>query len=463
MTHDLIVLGGGAGGMAASRTAARMGKSVALVQDGPVGGDCTFTGCVPSKTLIEAAGSGIAFDEAMRRVRSTVADIAATESADVLRGEGIDVVETRGRFTGRGVVQAGGRTLRAPKVVVATGAGPAVPPLAGLDEVTYLTSETIWNLEKAPASMVVLGGGAIGCELAQALARYGIRVTMVEATDRLLTKEEPEAGHVVSNALVRDGVDLRLGAKVTRVGRGMAGGVGVVLEDGTIIEADQLLVAVGRKPSTDGLDLDAAGVRTDEGGNIITDDRLATSADGVFAVGDVTGKLPFTHAADQMGRTAALNALRWPLRLRFRAGQVPWVTFTSPEVARVGMSEADAVVHGGQVAYLPMSAVDRAVAAGRTEGFIKIIAGPRILTRNLAGGRILGATIVAPCAGEMIHEIAFAMRTRAFTGRLAQTVHAYPTWSTGIRSAAAQFFLELDGRSARPAVPDDQRDTRPQE
>ena len=463
MTHDLIVLGGGAGGMAASRTAARMGKSVALVQDGQVGGDCTFTGCVPSKTLIEAAGSGIAFDEAMRRVRSTVAEIAATESADVLRGEGIDVVEARGRFTGRGVVQAGGRSLRAPKVVVATGAGPAVPPLAGLDEVTYLTSETIWDLEKAPASMVVLGGGAIGCELAQALARYGIRVTMVEATDRLLTKEEPEAGRVVRDALVRDGVDLRLGARVTRVRRGMAGSVGVVLEDGTSVEADQLLVAVGRKPVTDGLDLDAAGVSTDESGNIVTDDRLATSADGVFAVGDVTGKLPFTHAADEMGRTAALNALRWPLRLRFHAGQVPWVTFTSPEVARVGMSEADAVAHGGQVAYLPMSAVDRAVAAGRTEGFIKIIAGPRTLTRNLAGGKILGATIVAPCAGEMIHEIAFAMRTRAFTGRLAQTVHAYPTWSTGIRSAAAQFFFELDGRSARPAVPDDQRDTRPQE
>ena len=243
----------------------------------------------------------------------------------------------------------------------------------------------------------------------------------------------------------------------------MAGGVGVVLEDGTTVEADQLLVAVGRKPFTDGLDLDAAGVRTDERGNIVTDDRLATSADGVFAVGDVTGKLPFTHAADEMGRTAALNALRWPLRLRFHAGRVPWVTFTSPEVARVGMSEADAVAHGGQVAYLPMSAVDRAVAAGRTEGFIKIIAGPRTLTRNLAGGKILGATIVAPRAGEMIHEIAFAMRTRAFTGRLAQTVHAYPTWSTGIRSAAAQFFFERDGRSARPAVPDDQRQTRPQE
>lgn len=461
MTHDLIVLGGGAGGMAAARAAARMDKRVALVQDGPVGGDCTFTGCVPSKTLIEAGEAGVGFEDAMRRVRDTVAEIAATESADVLRGEGIDVVEARGSFTGPGAVTAGGRVLRAPKVVVATGAGPVVPPLDGLDQVAYLTNETIWDLERTPASVVVLGGGAIGCELAQALVRFGIAVTMVEAMDRLLTKEEPEAGHVVRDALVRDGVDLRLGTKVTRVERGSSGGTVVVLADGGTVEAEHLLVAVGRKPVTDGLDLEAAGVRTDDRGNVVTDDRLATSADGVFAVGDVTGKLPFTHAADEMGRLAALNALRWPLRLRFHAEQVPWVTFTAPEVARVGMSEADAVAHGGQVAYLPMSAVDRAIAAGRTDGFIKIIAGPRLVTRNLAGGKILGATIVAPRAGEMIHEIALAMRTRAFTGRLAQTVHAYPTWSTGIRSAAAQFFFTLDGRSARPAVPDDQRDTRP--
>jgi pyruvate/2-oxoglutarate dehydrogenase complex dihydrolipoamide dehydrogenase (E3) component len=213
-------------------------------------------------------------------------------------------------------------------------------------------------------------------------------------------------------------------------------------------------VTVGRAPVTAGLDPGAAGVETDERGIITVDDRLATSASGVYAVGDVTGRLQVTHAADEMGRTAAVNALRRPARLRFRTATVPWVTFTSPEVARVGMTESEAAEHGGRVAFLPMSEVDRAVAAGATDGFVKLVAGPRTLLRNLGGGRLLGATIVGERAGEMIHEVALAMRTRAFTGRLAQTVHAYPTWSTAVRSTAAQFFLERDGRRARPAERD---------
>ncbi len=451
MTHDLIVVGGGAGGMAAARTAARLGKRVALVQDGPIGGDCTFTGCVPSKTLIEAADSDLPFEQAMTRVRDVVARIAATETADVLRGEGVDVVEGRAQLTGPGGVTVDHRRLSAPRLVLALGAAPMVPDLPGLRDADYLTNETVWDLTTRPSSLTVLGGGAIGCELAQTFARFGTTVTVVEAADRLLTKEEPAAGAVIEDALVREGVKVRTGEKVTRVTQPGNGVVRVTLEGGSTVDSAALLVAVGRRPATDGLDLDAAGVRLDDRGYIQVDDRLRANGGHVYAVGDVTGALQFTHAADEMGRTAALNALRWPLRLRFRTDAVPWVTFTRPEVARVGMTEAEAAEHGGRVAHLPMSEVDRAIAADRTDGFITLIAGPRLLTRNLAGGRLLGATIVAERAGEMIHEVALAMRVGAFTGRLAQTVHAYPTWSTGVRSAAAQFFVELDGRSARPA------------
>jgi len=451
VTHDLLVIGGGAAGMAAARTAARLRKRAALVQDGPVGGDCTFTGCVPSKTLIEASHQGLGFEQALARVHATVASIAATETADVLRREGVDVLEGRAVLSAPGAARVGDRQVRAPRTVLAMGAGPMVPDLPGLADGPFLTNDTVWDLRSLPASITVLGGGAIGCELAQALARFGARVVLVEAADRLLAKEEPEASAVVAEVFARDGIDVRTSRTAVRVRHPRPGQVQVDLDDGTSVDGTALLVAVGRRPSTAGMGLEAAGVRLDERGFVPVDDLLRTSARGTYAAGDVTGRLQLTHAADEMGRTAAINALRRPLRLRFRSAAIPWVTFTAPEVARVGMTEAQAAEHGGRVAFLPMTEVDRAITAGRTDGFIKILAGPRLLSRDLAGGRVLGATIVADRAGEMIHEVALAMRSGAFTGRLAQTVHAYPTWSTGIRSASAQFFFDQQGRSARPA------------
>jgi len=457
MSYDLLVIGGGAAGMAAARTAVRLKRRVVLVQNGPVGGDCTFTGCVPSKTLIEAAHDRMPFGQAMQTVRATVARIAATETADVLRSEGVQVIEGRARLTAPSTAHIAGKVVAARRCVIATGAGPLIPPIPGLSDGPFLTSETVWQLQDAPESLVVLGGGAIGCELAQAFARFGVPVTLVEAGERLLAKEEPEASAVVAEVFAREGIDVRLGAAVTSVHHGSGSGVGVRLQDGAVVEAAQLLVAVGRRPMTDGLGLDAAGVARDSRGFIPVNDHLRTNVEGMYAVGDVTGRLQFTHAADEMGRTAAINALRPPLRLRFRTQAIPWVTFTSPEVARVGMTEQEAAAVGGRVAYLPMSAVDRAVTAGRTDGFIKLVAGPRRVTGHLGGGRLLGATIVAERAGEMVHEVALAIRTDMFTGRLAQTVHAYPTWSTGVRSAAAQFVVELDGRRARPARTDAER------
>lgn len=450
--YELIVVGGGAAGMAAARAGARRGARTLLVQDGEIGGDCTFTGCVPSKTLIEAAAAGDPFDRAMERVRATVVAIAASESTAVLRGEGVEVLHGRARFRSGTELDVDGRRLRAERIVIATGAGPVVPPIPGLDSVSFLTNETAFDLTTLPRSIAVLGGGSIGCELAQAFRRYGSSVTLIEAGSRLLSKEEPDASDVVAEVLRRDGVDVRLGSTVLAVAPGVQGcGASLHLDDKTTVATDAVLVAVGRTPGNDWLDLEAGGVEVDEHGFVRTDDRLATTADGIYAAGDVTGRLPFTHAADAMGRLAAANALSRNRWRRFRPDAIPWVTFTAPEVARVGMTEAQAVEYGGRVAHLPMSEVDRAMTAARTDGFVKLIAGPRRITRGLGGGRILGATIVAARAGEMIHEPALAMHTSMFTGRLVEAVHAYPTWSSAVQQAAAQFFVEIGGRRARPA------------
>jgi len=453
--YDLAVIGGGAGGLAAARAGGRHGLRTVLVSDGALGGDCTFTGCVPSKTLIEAAAEGLPFPEAAARMRAVVSQVAATEDAGVLRREGVEVVEGWARFSGPRALSVDGQSIRAKVVVVATGSRPAVPPITGLDAVPFLTNETVFDLVELPASIAILGGGAIGCELAQAFRRFGSDVQVVEGEDRLLPREEPEASAVLAGVFAAEGIGVHLGASVARVEQAVSGG-GIRLErsDGSSIDAETLLVAVGRRPATAGLDAEAGGIELDERGFIGTDRFLATSATGVYAVGDVTGRLLFTHAADEMGRLAVRNASARLGRLgrqAFDTSSIPWVTFCDPEIARVGLTEAQAAETGGKVAFVPMSEVDRAIAAGRTEGFVKLIAGPRPLLRGTGGGRLLGATIVAPRAGEMVHEVALAIRTAMFTGRLAQTVHAYPTWSTSLRQAAAQFFMETNGRRARPA------------
>jgi pyruvate/2-oxoglutarate dehydrogenase complex dihydrolipoamide dehydrogenase (E3) component len=448
---DLVVVGGGAGGLAAARAGARRGARVLLVQQGPLGGDCTYTGCVPSKALIEAARRRDPFDRAIAAARRAIEVVAATETDDVLQREGVEVAHGWATFREPGVLDVDGTVIRARRVVIATGARPLVPPIEGLDETDHLTNETVWDLDASPPSLAVLGGGAVGCELAQAFARLGSTVTVIEALDRILPHEDPEAAAVVTEALTADGVAVRTGRTVARVEPlARKGAVRLHLADGATVDADRLLVAVGRTGAIEGLGLDAAGVETARG-FITTDDTLATTARGVWAAGDATGRLQFTHAADEMGRVAAANALGRSGRRRFRTDAVPWVTFTDPEVARVGITEGEAADRGGRVVYLPMSEVDRAIAAEEILGFVKLVAGPRRLLRNAGGGRVLGATIVASRAGEMIHEPALAMRTGMFAGRLAQTVHAYPTWSVAVRQAAAQLFMETGGRQARAA------------
>ncbi|MGH1489294.1 MAG: dihydrolipoyl dehydrogenase family protein [Acidimicrobiales bacterium] len=457
MDFDVAILGGGAAGLSAARETLRRGANPVIVNAGPLGGDCTFTGCVPSKTVIETSLAGGSFTDAFERARTVVDHIASTENAERLTEEGVVVIEDEGTLTtvdGQPAISVDGRTLSAKGVVLALGSKPLIPPIEGLETVDYLTTENLWELQSAPRSMAVIGGGAIGCELSQALARLGVQITLIEMADRVLGKEEVAASTVAAEALTAGGVDVMTGVGVTAA-RKVAGGAELTLDSGATIEAERVLVVVGRRPNSHRGGLEAGGI-TLERGFVGNGDDLATSVRGVYVAGDLAGRLQFTHAADHMGRIAAGNILgRWArLRpARFRADQIPWVTFVTPEIARIGMTESEAArsVPGAMVAYLPLTEHDRALTAGVTEGYIKLIAGPRPVIGMAGGGRIIGATIVSERAGEIISEIALAVRVDAFVGRLAQTVHPYPTWSFGLVKAAAQFFTTVEGRAAKPA------------
>lgn len=433
------MIGGGAAGLAAGREGRRGGAQVVLVTEGPPGGECTFTGCVPSKTLIADAARGVPFEKAMRRVRATVEEIARTEDEDVLRGEGIDVVRGRATFRSAGTIEVDGREITGRRFVIATGSVVSPPSIEGLREIPFLTHETIFELGALPRSLLVLGGGPVGCELAQAFARFGSRVTLIERDERLLPTEEDEVSSTLVDVFSREGVEVRTGTSAMKAER-IGGGIRLHLDSRGPVEAEALLVASGTRGRTEDLGLERAGVDVDGSGWTKTDTTLATTARNIWAVGDVTGRSPFTHAADEMGRIAASNALS-RRRRRFDARAVPFVVFTDPEVARVGCTTEDlTMLRGARVAMRAFADIDRAVTEGRTDGFVKLIGAKRRLLGNAGGGRLVGATIVCSRAGELINEAALAIHTKMFLGRLAQTIHAYPTWSTALRQTAAQFF-----------------------
>jgi pyruvate/2-oxoglutarate dehydrogenase complex dihydrolipoamide dehydrogenase (E3) component len=452
---DVVVVGGGAAGLAAALAARHEGARVALVERAPrLGGDCTFTGCVPSKALIEvaqlvhglrrAAAEGI-FGEvpaidfarvAARRSR-VVEEIALDDHNERFLEHGIVVIRGLARFSGPHRLRVGERSLAGERFVIATGSEPAVPPIPGLAELPYLTNETIFGLERLPRRLLVLGGGAVGLELAQAFRRFGSEVAVVEQLERLLPREEPEAGELVERALAEEGVELRLGATVEAARREGALLV-LALADGELA-GDAVLVAAGRRASVGGLGLELVGVEL-EGGYVKIDDRCRASARHVFAAGDVTGGLQFTHVAAHEGRVAGLNSAGKRSRLDRRVA--PWITFTDPEVARVGLTEADARerLRGVEAVTFPLDRVDRARIAERPQGFVKLVTARRRLLGRVGGGELVGAQVVGAHAGELIHECALAMQTRAFAGRLAQTIHAYPSWSIAVQQAAAQLF-----------------------
>lgn len=452
---DVVVVGGGTAGLSAALAACHEGATVALVEtSGRLGGDCTYYGCVPSKALIDVAQTladarrlvedgvlaGVPivdFGAVVERQRRIVEGIARDERDERFTEVGIKVVYGAASFLGHDELAVGDKRLRGSRFVIATGSEPAVPPIAGLADVPYLTNRTVFELSELPRRLVVLGGGSIGLELAQAFRRFGSEVTVVELLDRLLPHDDPEAGVAVERVLTAEGVELRLGARAVEV-RGGSGEIELILEDG-VVRGDVLLLAAGRSASVAGLGLESIGVGL-ENGYIRIDGGCRTSVGHIYAAGDVTGGLQLTHVAAHEGAVAGRNAAGKKARIDGRV--VPSVTFVDPEVARVGLTEESARLRHGRIRTVtfPLARVDRARIGDHSEGFVKLITARRPVLGWSGGGQLVGAQIVGPRAGELIHECALAIATRMFAGRLAQTIHAYPTMSMAVQQAASQFF-----------------------
>ena len=457
-TWDLLVVGGGTAGIVGAKTAAGLGARVAIVERARTGGDCLWTGCVPSKALLAAASAASAaagarrahrlvvgdvavdFAAVMRHVHGAIATIEPTDSPAALGAAGVEVLSADARFSSPRTVQAAGRMLRFHHALVATGAAPVVPDVPGLRTSAPLTSDTVWNLEDLPARLVVMGGGTIGCELAQAFARLGSHVTVVESAERLLPQEDPDASSLVRSALQHDGVVVLTDSTVVHAAGRSGGGTVTVEAYGGEQELpdDALLVAVGRRPGTAGLGLDAAGVILDERGTVEVDQHLRTTNPRVWAAGDVTGFPRFTHVAGVHGSIAATNAVLGSRRTVSTAA-IPRVTFTDPEVAAVGAATWSERGPAPRTVTRQHRDVDRAVAEDRADGFARLALDRR--------RRIVGATVVGPRAGESLAELVLAVDRGLSTSRLAGAMHAYPTYGDGPWHAA------IDDVQARLAAP----------
>ncbi|PPK98148.1 pyruvate/2-oxoglutarate dehydrogenase complex dihydrolipoamide dehydrogenase (E3) component [Kineococcus xinjiangensis] len=453
---DLLVVGGGTAGLVGAQTAARFGARVLLVERARTGGDCLWTGCVPSKSLLAAAhlaaaardggrlgvlaAVDVGFPEVVEHVRAAIRTIEPVDSPAAIEESGAVVVRGTATFTGPGSADVDGRHVAFRQALVATGSGPALPPIPGLDRAGALTSETVWDLRELPERLVVLGGGTIGCELGQAFARLGAQVSVVHSHEQVLPREDPDAAALVRAALEGDGVDVLTGSRAAAVEPDPGGPGGtVVLADGRRVGYDRLLVALGRTPRTRGLGLDAAGVELDGHGCVRVDAHLRTTNPRIWAAGDVTGPPQFTHLAGVRAALAASNAV---LGLRRSVDPVvPRVTFTSPEVAAVGVRSGPRLPAGLRTETVQHHHVDRAVTEGETAGFTRLVLDSR--------SRIVGATIVGPRAGESLAEVALAIRQGLRTRDVAGTTHAYPTYGDGVWSAA---IADVRRSLASPAV-----------
>lgn len=436
--YDLIAIGGGAAGLVTAAGAAGLGARVALIERHRLGGECLWTGCVPSKALLACARAAadardagrfgirtgevqVDFEAVMKHVHDARRTIEPHDSPERFRGLGVDVIEGEARFTGERTLSVGGRTITGRHIVIATGSRPLIPDIQGLRDVDYHTNESIFEIEALPASMIVLGGGPIGVELAHAFALLGSRVTLFEAADRILPNEDAELAALLENELRKAGIALELGKRVDSVAVHNNGVRATA--SGNNHEAEALLVAVGRAAILDTLDLSTGGV--DAQGNALTlDSRLHTSAKNVWAAGDVTGAPRFTHVADYQARTVLRNAL-FPGSTNVNYDVVPRVTYTIPELASVGS------MHGDHVWTRPFSALDRGIADGQTTGMLKIFSDRK--------GRIVGGHVLGAHASSIIAEIALAMRENVPLSRLASLLHAYPTYAESVKQTGDAF------------------------
>lgn len=450
--YNLVVVGAGTAGLVAAAGAAGLGARVALIERNLMGGDCLNVGCVPSKAVISSARAAAAvrragdfgvrvasephidFTAVMERMRRLRSEISPNDSASRFKGLGVDVYFGQARFVGGDAVEVGGSRLRYSKAVIATGARAAAPPIPGLESVPYLTNETLFSLTEAPARIAIVGAGPIGCEMAQSFAQLGSEVFLIETSHGVLPREDRDAAAVVERALVRDGVHLLCCGKEIRV---HADGAGVVVTlsshgKGYNEKVDRLLIAAGRKANVEGLCLESVSVEYDEKG-VRVDDHLRTTNRRIYAAGDVCSRYQFTHAADFMARLVIQNAL-FKGRKKASALTIPWCTYTSPEVAHVGLYRHEAEERGIEFDVYKQSfeEVDRAILEGETEGFV-------LVTTKKGTDKLLGATVVAPNAGDIIAELTLAMTHGLGLSKIGSTIHPYPTQAEAVRKLGDQF------------------------
>ena len=451
--YNLVVVGAGTAGLVAASGAAQLGARVALIERTAMGGDCLNVGCVPSKSLLRSAHAvaeirraeelgirvhgrvEVDFGAVMDRMREIRARIAPNDSVARFRDElGVDVFLGEGRFTDRQVIEVGDQKLEFRRALIATGARARIPEIPGLDQIDYLTNETIFDLETQPEHLLVLGGGPIGCELAQAFCRLGSRVTVVEADQQFLPREDPDAAQSLLESFQKDGIDVRLATRLEAVEIGADGAHQAKLANAKtsdVVVFDRLLVAVGRSPNVEELGLEEAGIDYDTERGVHISDTFQTRNPAVYAAGDVCLPHKFTHAANFAARAVIQNALFsvGPLgKKKWSTLTVPWCTYTDPEIAHVGLSEQEAGERGQQLDSFTceFADVDRAIAESRDDGFVRI---------HLEHGRdrIVGATVVAPNAGDLISEICVAMEAGMGLSGLASVIHPYPTRAEAIR------------------------------
>ncbi len=449
--YHLVVIGAGTAGLVAAAGAAGLGAKVAIIERNLMGGDCLNVGCVPSKGVISAARiaasvrranefgvhadiSNVDFAAAMDRMRRLRTEISDNDSVQRFSNLGVDVFLGQGKFVDSETIEVEGQPLKFKRSVIATGARAAAPPINGLDQVSYLTNESVFSLTELPRRIGIVGAGPIGCELAQSFSRFGSEVFLIESAEHILPREDRDAALIVQEALIRDGVNvLRCGRDLQLSPEGECTRIQVETETCTYDEVvDQLLVAVGRAPNVEGMNLEVAGIEFNQQG-VTVNDRLQTSNKRVYAAGDIASKYKFTHAADFAARIVIQNAL---FKGRKRASDliIPWATYTSPEIAHVGISERDAKQQGVEIDTYrqDFAEVDRAILEGTVDGFVKVH------TRK-GTDKILGATIVAENAGDMISEITLAMNNRVGLGKIGSTIHPYPTQAEAIRKLGDQY------------------------
>jgi pyruvate/2-oxoglutarate dehydrogenase complex dihydrolipoamide dehydrogenase (E3) component len=466
LDFDMVVIGGGAAGLTAAGISASLGAKTALIEASRLGGDCTWTGCVPSKALLKAAGVANSmrtagqyglnasepqfdFSTVMDRVHELQA--AVYEDADappVYQKMGIVVIEGKAQFISPKQVEVlgpgGGRRLFASRFfVIATGARPIVPPIDGLAETPCLTSENIFTISKLPARLIVLGAGPIGIEMAQAFRRLGSEVVVLDAADHILPRDDAELADMLREHLTGEGIRFLLRSPVEKIEHYGAAIRATFRRDSSpapeTAEGDALLVAAGRRPNLEGLALEAAGVQAGRGG-IAVDRHCRTTVENIFACGDVTGLYQFTHMSEHMAKVAVTNALL-RLKMKIDTANVPWGTYTDPELAHVGASEIELKNRKRRYAVyrFPFSKIDRAVTDRETTGMVKVFA-------SKFNGRIYGASILGAHAGDMIGEFALAMRNKVTLRNMADTIHPYPTYALGNRRAADQWYVRKQSR-----------------